>query len=262
MQAVSTPFSASPEHGAAASAAASFFAEAPVVDGVLLVGSWARGHAVESSDLDLAVLVRPETERAERDELLARWEQSTARAHVAELLAPIVRFSDVDIDLVDGEFAPRPRGWTSGPDDFELRIGNYVAYSLPLFERGDRYRALRDRWLPFYDDELRAGRLDLVRIYCFNNLGHIPRALARGDLFHAFHRLYHAFQEFLQALFISLRTYPISYDKWVAEQLDELLGRPELTREAARVVAVPKLDQTSIAASADALRRLVDDYTA
>ena len=66
-----------------------------------------------------------------------------------KVLGPIVRHSDIDICVIRG------RVWTSSPDDFELQLGNCVAYGLPLFERGDRYHVLRDRWLPFYDDELR-----------------------------------------------------------------------------------------------------------
>jgi predicted nucleotidyltransferase len=251
--------SANPAHAAAATAAAEFFADAPVVDAVLLVGSWARGRALDSSDLDLAILVRPETTPSERHALVAAWEQSAARAAVAKLLTPIVQYDDVDLTLIDGELAPRPRGWTSGPDDFELRIGNYVAYSVALFERGDRYGALRDRWLPFYDDALRAKRLDSVRTYCLNNLDHIPRSLGRGDRFHAFNRLYHAFQEFMQAAFISRRIYPIAYDKWVADQLEELLGRPDLARAAAEIVGVAELDAVTIGSNAERLRGLFED---
>jgi len=255
----SPPFESSDRAGAA-SAAADFFSDAAIVDGVLLVGSWARGHAGAASDLDIALLVRPETDEAEWHELVAAWEQSEPRIQAAKVLGPIVRYSDIDICVIDGEFAPQPRGWTSSPDDFELQLGNYVAYSLPLFERGDRYRVLRDRWLPFYDDELRRKRLESVRTFCLNNLDHIRWSLERGDRFHAFHRLYHAYQEFLQALFISRRTYPLSYDKWVAEQLDEFLGLPDLASELARIVGVAQLDRTALAASATELHRLLEDH--
>lgn len=254
------PRIASSAHAAAATAAADFFSGAEIVDGVLLVGSWARGHADETSDLDIAIVVTPESDAVERQELVAAWEQSAAHAEAVKVLRPIVRYSNVEIDLIDGEFVATPRGWTSGPDDFELQLGNYVAYSVPLFERGARCGALRDRWLPFYDDDLRARRLESVRTYCLNNLDHVPWALERGDSFHAFHRMYHAFQEFLQALFISRRTYPVAYDKWIAEQLDELLGLPELAPELAGIVGAGKLDGTTIAESAATLQQLFDAY--
>ncbi len=50
----------------------------------------------------------------------------------------------------------------------------------------------------------------------------------RGLYFQAFDRLYNAHQEFLQALFISRRTYPIVYNKWIHEQIVDILHLPEL----------------------------------
>lgn len=58
MAGMSSPLSKSTAHAAAADAAADFFASAAIVDAVLLVGSWARGHADKASDLDVAVLIR------------------------------------------------------------------------------------------------------------------------------------------------------------------------------------------------------------
>ena len=255
-----SPSFESSNRAGAASTATEFFSEAEVVDGVLLIGSWARGRAGPTSDLDLALLVGPETDEAERHDLIAAWERSEPRRRIARELGPIVRYSDIDISVIDGEFAPQPRGWTSGPDDFELQLGNYVAHSVPLFERGDRYHALRDRWLPFYDDELRRSRLESVRIFCLNNLDHIGWSLERDDCFHAFHRLYHAYQEFLQALFITRRTYPISYDKWVADQLDEFPGLPDLAAELARIVGVTELDGAALLTSTTELRDLVEEH--
>jgi predicted nucleotidyltransferase len=247
------------EHAAAAESATEFFSSVASVDAVLLVGSWARGRARTASDLDLAILIAAAADEAERSRLEAEWERSPARERAEQPLSQIVRYSGIDIDVIDGEFAPKTRSWTSGPDDFELRIGNYVACSVPLFERGDRYRALRDRWLPFYDDRLRAERLESVRTYCLNNLDHVGWSLERGDRFHAFHRLYNAFHEFLQALFISRRTYPVSYDKWVADQL-ELAGLRDVAAQAAGIVGVAQLDSAAIGASAAELRRLFADH--
>jgi Nucleotidyltransferase domain len=230
------------------------------VDAVLLVGSCARGWADEGSDLDLAVVVTPSVGEAERQALLRAWEASGARAEAAHILRPLVRYSDVEIDLIDGKFQPTPRGWTSGPDEFELELGNYVAHSTVLFERDARVQTLRDRWLPFYEESLRTERLKSVRTYCLNNLDHVPWALGRGDRFHAFHRLYHASQEFLQALFISRRTYPLAYDKWVAKQLGELLGLAELAPELETIVGARQLDAAMLRGNAGMLAELLDEY--
>jgi len=260
MAGMPSPLSESTAHAAAADAVADFFASAAIVDAVLLVGSWARGHADKASDLDLAVLIRPEVDEADRHELAANWERSAQREQAASLLRPVARYSDVEIELIDGDFAPRPRGWTSGPDDFELRLGNYVAHSLPLFQSGTRYAALREHWLPFYDDALRTQRLESVRIFCLNNLDHVPWALERSDPFHAYHRLYHAYQEFLQALFISRRTYPIAYDKWIGQQLEQLLELPELALETAGIIGIADLDPPMIRERATRLDSLLDQY--
>jgi hypothetical protein len=97
-------------------------------------------------------------------------------------------------------------------------------------------------------------------MYCLNNLDHVPWSLERGDRFHAFHRLYDAYQEFLQALFITRRTYPLAYDKWIEEQLRELLGLTDLVGQLAQVVGTPLLDNKGVAESATTLTRLLDEH--
>jgi len=71
----------------------------------------------------------------------------------------------------------------------------------------------------------------MVKEFCLNNLEHIPIYVERGLYFQSFSRLYNAMQEFLQALFISKRIYPIAYDKWIKEQLCDMLKMPELYHE-------------------------------
>ena len=247
-------------HTEAAEQAAHFFSNEETVDAVLLVGSWALGWAEEGSDVDLAVVVRPDAGRPQRRALESAWEASAPRREAARLLEPLIRYSDVEIDLIDGEFTPVSRGWTSGPDDFELQLGNYLAHGVALFERGKRLGDLRERWLPFYGDDLRAERLASARRYCLNNLDHVPWALDRGDRFHAFHRLYHGFQEFLQALFISRRVYPVAYDKWIARQLETLLGLAKLTPELETVIGADRLEAATLRAGAKRLEGLLDEY--
>src|SRR5207253_3099325 len=52
------------------------------------------------------------------------------------------------------------------------------------------------------------SRLAMVREACARDLEAIPFLLNRGLYFQAFDRLYKAFQEFLQALFVARRIYP------------------------------------------------------
>jgi hypothetical protein len=130
--------------------------------------------------------------------------------------------------LTVGEFIAQPWDDGGGPDTFEIGIGNLVAYSAPLGESGPHLGALRAHWLPYYDEALRLDRLAMVREACLYDLAHVPFFAGRGLFFQSFDRLYKAFQEFLQALFISQRVYPIAYNKWIREQVEGWLGLPEL----------------------------------
>jgi predicted nucleotidyltransferase len=60
-------------HQQAAETAYCFFRIQPTVDTVLIVNSVARGQAVPESDLDMAVLVHPETPGEEIARLEALW---------------------------------------------------------------------------------------------------------------------------------------------------------------------------------------------
>jgi hypothetical protein len=242
-------------HRRAAAAAVGFLQTLPAVEAVLVVGSAAR--RADANDLDLTALVAgaadaPEVERA--------FEEFAAASPELSALRDVGPFVAADLHAHDGEFAPQPRTWTSGPDSFELDVGNEVAYAEPLWERGDRYRRLREKWLPFYDDELRAERLDAARMYCVNDLDHVPLMLARDEPFHAFQRLYMAFRELLQAVHVSRRVYPIAYDKWIREQVEEILGLPELYRELPSLVGVRDLDGPTIGRNAERLRALLERW--
>ncbi len=83
---------------------------------------------------------------------------------------------------------------------------------------------------------------------------------ARGLRFQSLDRLWKAFQEFLQALFITHRAYPIAYDKWVREQVEVILGLPGLFRELPPLFEVRRFESNELADKAAALRALLDQY--
>ena len=248
------------EHALAAEAAVQFFAADPDVAAVLLTGSCARGRASRASCVDLLALVRPDVPATRREALEQRWQRAYETEEVYRDLERVGKFAHVDLDIGDGCFAPRPRGWTSGPDAFELEIGNALVYTVPLWTRGPYLASLQARWLPYYDDALRAERLGMVRRYCRNNLDHIPLFVERGLYFQSFHRLYDAFREFLQVLFIARRTYPIAYDKWIREQVEEILGLPELYRQLPPLFEIARFESAELAQKAEQLGRLLDTY--
>ena len=249
-----------PEHQHAAEAIVEFFAAVPEIETVCLTCSCARGKASRDSCLDMLVLGRPEVMSAAQAGVEKMWDGFYTTAPVFQRLAAVGKYAHVDLEFSDGYFAPTPRGWTSGPDEFELVIGNYLVYSVPLHQKGDYFDELRSKWLPYYDENLRSERLLMVRKYCLNNLDHIPLYVERGLHFQCFHRFYDAFREFLQALFIARRTYPIAYDKWIQEQVVEILELPDLYDQLLHLFEIRNFESHEILDKADILRGLLDEY--
>ncbi len=250
------------QHARSAEAAVSVFSGDPAVEAVLLMGSCARGKAAPSSCVDLLVLSRPEVLAVERPRLEALWQSQYPEAPVYQEMLALARFSHIDLDFIDGSFDPavHDHGWTSGADSFELEVGNTLAYTVPLFENGTYYQELRSRWLPYYSDDLRSQRLEMVLKYCRNNLDHIPYLAPRELYFQSFKRLYHAFEEFLQALFIAHHTYPIAYDKWVRESVTDILGLPDLFDHLAHILEVAPFESQQTLEKAHELNVLIDAY--
>jgi predicted nucleotidyltransferase len=245
------------KHEAAARCIVDHFSTVPGVDAVILMGSCARGKADVGSCVDILVLVQPDVRTVQGEELRSRWDRFYAEQRVFKELRRVGSFTHVDLEFVDGRFEPRPRGWTSGPDEFELEIGNTLTYAVPLWTGTDYFERLRAQWLPYYGEGLRSERLAMVRRYCLNNLEHVPLYVERRLHFQAFNRLYDAFREFLQALFIARRTYPIAYDKWIREQVEEILGLPELYRQLAGLLALGDFESHEIADKAEVLSCLL-----
>lgn len=248
------------EHEAAALSAVGFFRGNPYVSAVLLTCSCARGQASRDSCLDMLTLLAPGTTAEARAELERAWEEFAARDPAAAALAEVGAYSAVELDLHDGHFPLPHRGPTDGPDTFELELGNVVVYTVPLLEQDNYYRRLRERWLPYYHDDLRRTRLAEVRHFCLNNLDHIPVYLPRGLYFQCFHRLYDAFREFLQGLFIARRTYAIAYDKWIRTQVADILGLPELYAQLPHLLEIHDFESDELSRKAETLRGLLDQY--
>lgn len=245
------------QHRAATDAVTHFLDPEPQVQALILAGSCARGVAVPDSCVDLVVLVAPEHRAGAENDLRRRLDAFIAADPACRVLQAAVPWAGVEFDLCTGEFRPGYHGYTSGADDYELEIGNMLAWTAPLLLHGPRFDELQRAYLPYYGEELRRERLQMVVRYALNNLEHVAPYAARGLLFQAFKRLYHALEEYLQALFIQRRLYPIAYDKWVREQLVEVLGEPDLYRELTLILAVPELTPRRLADRARRLERLI-----
>ncbi|MEJ2596704.1 MAG: hypothetical protein P8Z00_00145 [Anaerolineales bacterium] len=249
-----------PEHSIAAETIAEFFATKYSLDAVLLVNSCARGKATRDSCLDIIVLANPASLRSQFVRLEADWAIFEESDPAIQALKTTGKYSEVHLDFIDGVFAPQERDEAAGPDDFELGIGNFLAYSVPLWQGSDYWTRLKGQWLPYYDDELRRQRLNMVRHYCLNNLHHIPLYIRRGLNFQSLDRLYNAYREFLQALFIARRTYPIAYNKWIREQVEEILGLPELYSQLTHLFEIRHFESTEIADKAEEVEALLEKY--
>ena len=209
------------------------------------------------------MLAKPEWLRSHGTQLETDWAAFEQSDPTVRALRQVGKFSHVHPGFLDGEFVPTEQDEAAGPDSFEIGIGNFLVYSVPLWERGgdsEHLREIKAKWLPYYDDGLRRQRLEAVRWFCLNNLHHIPLYVERGLYFQSFDRLYNAYQEFLQALFIARRTYPIAYNKWIREQIVEILGLPELYAKLPRLLEIGRLESTELIGKAEELERLLDEY--
>ena len=243
-------------HARAAAEITEFFAGQPATQAVLLTNSCARGKATRDSCLDMQVLARTEQIR----ELEQAWQAFAAASTAIADLSDSGRWSDVHLDITNGVFEVRPIDHEL--DWLEVQVGNLLAYSVPLLERGGRLRELRAEWLPFYAEELRTERLTAAHATCLGYLDRIPWLLDRELWFHALARLHGAFSWFLLALHVKHRTYPIAYDKWIREQVVTNLGLPELYPRLPPIFELNRLESRELDEKAADLRALVGIYIA
>lgn len=248
------------EHQKAAEVITEYFVQNYSIDAVLLVNSCARGKATRDSCLDIIMLAKPGEDRSRLSEMEAGWFELERSDETIRNLYKVGKYSVVHPDFISGEFIPGEQDEAAGPDYFELQIGNFLVYSVPLWQGSDYLTQLKEKWLPYYNEELRLHRLERVRWFCLNNLHHIPLYIERGLYFQSFDRLYNAYQEFLQALFIAQRTYPIAYNKWIHEQVVEILGLPELYEQITHLFEIKKFESTEIADKGREVEELLEKY--
>ncbi len=249
-----------PEHQIAANTIVDYFVSNYKIDAVLLVNSCARGKATRDSCLDIVVLAKPEQSRSSLRVMESDWEAFEKSNQAIQALYQVGKYSVVHPGFTDGVFAPIERDEAAGPDDFEVEVGNFLAYSVPLWQGSDYLAELRQQWLPYYNDKLRQQRLEMVRWHCLNNLHHIPLYIERGLYFQSLDRLYNAYREFLQALFITRRTYPIAYNKWIREEVEEILGLPELYQQLTHLFEIKHFESSEIADKALEVEQLLNQY--
>jgi predicted nucleotidyltransferase len=248
-------------HQDAAELIRDYFMAIPGVDTVLVVNSCARGQAVPESDLDFAILVEPEIRPDERRNMENAWQIYSQTQKTILKYKQSHRFAHLHLDIIAGNYEPLDMGNGEPIDYFEIEIGNQICYSAPMYASGAYFRVLQDKWLPYYNEELRLQRLHMSKEACAYDLDRIPVFVNRELYFQSFDILYKAFQEYLQTLFIANSTYPIAYNKWIKEQVAKWLHKPDLYKALSPILSISNIESNKINDKARDLRMLLNELT-
>jgi predicted nucleotidyltransferase len=248
-------------HQDAAELVRDYFSTISNVDTVLVVNSCARGQAVPESDLDFAILVKPTTGLTEIKNIESNWQIYSQTQPTFLKYKQSNQFSHLHLDIIDGNYTPTILEVGVASDFFEIEIGNQICYSAPMDDAGLYFQELQNKWLPYYNEELRLQRFIMTRNACEYDLNHIPFFVNRGLYFQAFDILCKAFQEYLQTLFIYYKTYPIAYNKWIKEQVVKWLNKPDLYPKLSLILSVSNIESNEINEKARMLRALLDKLT-
>lgn len=245
-------------HQKAFEATVEHFKKKEEVLAITLVGSILRGQGSFDADVDVDVFVENpkyiDTLSSEFDvvgpSILKSLKESKDTG----------RFFDIGLHIRTLNPQPKTRSWTDGPDEFEIELGHSFVYCKPVFKQGIAYDSVKEKFLPYYNETLRNKRLKEVEKFFLNNIEHIELYVRRGLYFQAFKRLHDACKEFLQALFISKRVYPLDYDKWIEYELVEILKIPKLYREFVSLYELQKLESDELINKGKRLQDLYKKY--
>ncbi len=235
-----------------------YFLSIPGVDTILVVNSCARGQATSESDLDMAVLVNPETSNREITEMDAAWQTYSDSQSTIIKFKQSTPFAHLHLDIIEAKYIPQTIEVGEPIDTFEIEIGNQICHSAPFSDEGIYFGQLKNKWLPYYPNELRIERFQRLQTACNYDLNQIPFLVKRGLHYHAFYILYKAFREFLQLLFIAEQTYPIAYNKWIKYQITNWLKMPELYPLLSPILSVSNIDSGEVNQKAILLKNLLD----
>jgi len=192
-------------HQSAATEFVSLFSKDKNVMAILLTCSCDRGKAEKSSCVDFALVVN---DYKYKKALEKKFEEFKKTSKNYKKLDKFYKYTHIDLDIINGVFKPKRRWATSSPIEYELELGNFVAYSVIMLKREKYFSKIKKKYLPYYDEKLRRERLKGTKKYLFNNLDHIDQLVERKLYFHAYDRLYKALQEFLQAFSIKIKFIP------------------------------------------------------
>jgi tetratricopeptide (TPR) repeat protein len=247
-----------PAHEQAFWEAVEFFKNKKSVLAITLGGSVMRGQGSYDADVDIDVFVKDEKEINDLGK-----EFDTAGPEIvnrARKQGGTGRFFDIGLHLRLLDQKPHERSWTTGPDEYEIELGHSFVYCKLIFERNGSWTKSREKYFPYYDEDLRMKRLKEITKYCLNNIEHIEPYVKRGLYLQALKRFHNAIEEFLQALFISRKVYPIDYDKWVKYELTEILKLSKLYKEIVSLYEIKNLESNELIEKGARLTQLFNEY--
>lgn len=244
-----------------------YFKENPSVFAIVLTGSLARGKAVKGSCIDVFVFLPTKHLKSLASTINSRIKAySRLGGQLAYCEGDVeggVEFGDVRIDVgfTDGNFNyEHENSFDITRDNIETTIGNLFVYSILLYQKGKRFRLLKQKYLPFYDDTLRKIRLKGTAEEFGYKIWKTKWLAKRGEFFAAFDALLEAQRIFLQHLFIKQRKYPIDYIKWLREQCSQILTMPKLYQELTQVIDGIRLTKNDILEKSEVLEKLFMQY--
>src|SRR5215203_4266606 len=147
-----------------------YFLAIPNVDTVLVVNSCARGQAVPESDLDFAILVKPGSTPAEVKKIEHAWRIYSEKQPTFLKYKQAHQFAHLRLDIIDGNYKPINIEKGEPIDFFEIEIGNQICYSAPMHSAGSYFQELQNKWLPYFNEELRLQRLQTIKDACSYDL--------------------------------------------------------------------------------------------
>ena len=247
-------------HRDAAHKTVAYFRKSKGVDAILLVNSCAREKATKDSCLDIAVLVDSEAHQDKGRDLENKWQVYCRNESFFQEFRRSGKFTEVHAYVFDGAYSEDCVEWEGGPDPFEIEIGNTLAYSFPLYVGSERLDHLKKKWLPYYSEEVRTRRLNMIERYFFNHLDRISPYVERSLYFQANKRLHWAFEKFLQNLFIAKQVYPLCYDKWIEEQIVKFLELPELFEKLPKLFEITNFQSRELITKGHFLKDLYNNY--
>jgi hypothetical protein len=244
-----------------------YFRNYPGVYAIVLIGSLAREKAVEGSCIDLFIFL----DKGHLDSLASTMTSRTEAYsrmngrvcyHTSDIEGGI-EFGNIRVDLgfSEGDFkGESENSFDITRDEFETTVGNLLVYSIPLYQKGKKFQRLRQKYLPFYDDNLRSIRLKGTAEEFSYKIWKTRWLAERGEYFAALEALLESQRIFLQHLFIKERKYPIDYAKWLKDQCTEILGMPKLYPELTSIINGIELAKNCILEKSSMLEKLFGRY--